>query len=50
MATYAYCRVSTIDQADKGNSLDVQRERQGGAARARVAAALDCWQVVARIS
>ncbi len=27
MATYGYCRVSTIDQADKGNSLEVQRER-----------------------
>ena len=35
MATYAYCRVSTIDQADNGNSLDVQRSRIEGEAKAK---------------
>ena len=35
MATYGYCRVSTIDQADKGNSLEVQRSRIEGETKAK---------------
>lgn len=35
MTTYGYCRVSTIDQAEHGNSLDIQRERIKAESRAR---------------
>ena len=35
MATYGYCRVSTIDQADNGNGLDVQKSRIEGEAQSK---------------
>lgn len=35
MAVYGYCRVSTIDQVDNGNGLDVQKSRIEGEAQAK---------------
>lgn len=35
MAVYGYCRVSTIDQVDNGNGLDVQKLRIEGEAQAK---------------
>ena len=50
MATYAYCRVSTIDQADKGNSLEVQRSRIEGEAKSKGLKAVDKFFVDKGIS
>lgn len=41
MAIYGYCRVSTIDQVDNGNGLDVQRSRIEGEAKAKGLKAID---------
>lgn len=41
MATYGYCRVSTIDQADNGNSLDVQKSRIEAEAQAKALKSFD---------
>lgn len=35
MAVYGYCRLSTIDQVDNGNGLDVQKTRIEGEAQAK---------------
>ena len=50
MATYGYCRVSTIDQADNGNSLDVQKSRIEGEAKARGLTGIDKFFVDKGIS
>lgn len=41
MATYGYCRVSTIDQVDNGNGLDVQKSRIEGEVKAKGLCDLD---------
>ncbi len=50
MATYAYCRVSTIDQVDNGNSLEVQRSRIEGEAKSKGLKGIDKFFVDKGIS